>query len=243
MQNKQRPHGRQRQEISAPQRSETSGPKPRGRDGAGGKAASRPSARRSLMRRAVTDRLPPTASGRSATSRAATSRSARGPAPEGKSYEKREGPRKPYAPRGDRPMAAEGGRPKRDFKPRETGEAGAPRVERSFHKGPRLKESPMRSAKVRASLMRHAAIAPERRPSAKQAACDSRLPRQMVAKDVSSVPSATSVIVPSAISPAIDPRHRLGRRLQVSPASRRGNGRGRRAHRQAAGACRSRLAS
>ena len=37
---------------------------------------------------------------------------------ERKPYEKREGPRKPYAPRGDRPMAAEGERPKRDFKPR-----------------------------------------------------------------------------------------------------------------------------
>ncbi|MER9305892.1 pseudouridine synthase [Mesorhizobium sp. M0293] len=45
----------------------------------------------------------------------------KGPRPEGKPYEKREGPRKPYAPRGDRPFAAaEGGekrfdRPKRDF--------------------------------------------------------------------------------------------------------------------------------
>ena len=45
-----------------------------------------------------------------------------GPRPGGKPYEKREGPRKPYAPRGDRPIAAaaEGGekrfdRPKRDF--------------------------------------------------------------------------------------------------------------------------------
>ncbi|GLS41041.1 pseudouridine synthase [Mesorhizobium tianshanense] len=39
---------------------------------------------------------------------------------EGKPYEKREAPRKPYAPRGDRPASAEGGerrfdRPKRDF--------------------------------------------------------------------------------------------------------------------------------
>ncbi|MCV3210148.1 pseudouridine synthase [Mesorhizobium sp. YC-39] len=42
----------------------------------------------------------------------------KGPRPEGKPYEKREGPRKPYAPRGDRPMATEGERPKRDFKPR-----------------------------------------------------------------------------------------------------------------------------
>ncbi|ESY46365.1 hypothetical protein X744_29825 [Mesorhizobium sp. LNJC372A00] len=35
---------------------------------------------------------------------------------ERKPYEKREGPRKPYAPRGDRPVAADGERPKRDFK-------------------------------------------------------------------------------------------------------------------------------
>lgn len=42
----------------------------------------------------------------------------KGPRPEGKPYEKREGARKPYAPRGDRPIAAEGERPKRDFKPR-----------------------------------------------------------------------------------------------------------------------------
>ncbi|TIU19464.1 MAG: RNA pseudouridine synthase, partial [Mesorhizobium sp.] len=46
----------------------------------------------------------------------------KGPRPEGKSFEKRDGARKPYTPRGDRPMAAEGergerrfDRPKRDF--------------------------------------------------------------------------------------------------------------------------------
>ncbi|CCV13059.1 pseudouridine synthase [Mesorhizobium sp. STM 4661] len=42
----------------------------------------------------------------------------KGPRPEVKPYEKRDGARKPYAPRGDRPLAAEGERPKRDFKPR-----------------------------------------------------------------------------------------------------------------------------
>ena len=55
----------------------------------------------------------------------------KGPRPEGKPYEKRDGPRKPYAPRGDRPAAAaESGerrfdRPKRDFSdraPRDTGD-------------------------------------------------------------------------------------------------------------------------
>ncbi|WP_245277789.1 pseudouridine synthase [Mesorhizobium sp. L48C026A00] len=39
----------------------------------------------------------------------------KGPRPEGKPYEKREGPRKPYAPRGDRPAAAEGERSERRF--------------------------------------------------------------------------------------------------------------------------------
>ncbi|RWF08350.1 MAG: rRNA pseudouridine synthase, partial [Mesorhizobium sp.] len=39
----------------------------------------------------------------------------KGPRPEGKPYEKREGPRKPYAPRGDRPAAAEGERNERRF--------------------------------------------------------------------------------------------------------------------------------
>ncbi|TIV66314.1 MAG: RNA pseudouridine synthase, partial [Mesorhizobium sp.] len=46
----------------------------------------------------------------------------KGPRPEGKPFEKRDGARKPYTPRGDRPMTAEGeraerrfDRPKRDF--------------------------------------------------------------------------------------------------------------------------------
>ncbi|CDX39584.1 Pseudouridine synthase [Mesorhizobium sp. SOD10] len=60
----------------------------------------------------------------------------KGPPRDGKSFEKREG-RKPYTPRGDRPMAAESGRPARDFKrsykPREVGE-GAERGERPFRK-------------------------------------------------------------------------------------------------------------
>ncbi|SFQ14765.1 23S rRNA pseudouridine2605 synthase [Mesorhizobium sp. NFR06] len=68
----------------------------------------------------------------------------KGPRPDGKPFEKREG-RKPYTPRGDRPMAADGERPARDFKrsykpremgPREAGE-GADRGERPFRKGPR----------------------------------------------------------------------------------------------------------
>ncbi|MBZ9766727.1 MULTISPECIES: pseudouridine synthase [unclassified Mesorhizobium] len=62
----------------------------------------------------------------------------KGPRPEGKPFEKREG-RKPYAPRGARPTAADGERPARDFqrsyKPREAGE-GAERGERPFRKGP-----------------------------------------------------------------------------------------------------------
>ncbi|MER9462183.1 pseudouridine synthase [Mesorhizobium sp. M0387] len=50
---------------------------------------------------------------------------------ERKPYEKREGPRKPYAPR-DRPVAADGERPKRDFK-------GG---DRPFSKGPRPEGKP-----------------------------------------------------------------------------------------------------
>ncbi|MBZ9852471.1 pseudouridine synthase [Mesorhizobium sp. CA13] len=65
----------------------------------------------------------------------------KGPRPQGKPFEKREGPRKPYAPRGERPMAAEGERPqKREYKPREGGEAG--RSERPFNKGPRPQGKP-----------------------------------------------------------------------------------------------------
>ncbi|MER9599021.1 pseudouridine synthase [Mesorhizobium sp. M0244] len=56
----------------------------------------------------------------------------KGPRPEGKPYEKREGPRKPYASRGDRPAAAEGEGPKRDFK-------GG---DRPFSKGPRPEGKP-----------------------------------------------------------------------------------------------------
>ncbi|WP_027169971.1 pseudouridine synthase [Mesorhizobium sp. WSM3224] len=62
----------------------------------------------------------------------------KGPRPDGKPFEKREG-RKPYTPRGDRPVAAEGERPARDFKrsfkPRETG----PREKRPGEMGPREK--------------------------------------------------------------------------------------------------------
>lgn len=44
----------------------------------------------------------------------------KGPPRDGKPFEKREGPRKPYAPRGDRPMAADGGeKPFRKGPPRE----------------------------------------------------------------------------------------------------------------------------
>lgn len=59
----------------------------------------------------------------------------KGPPREGKSFEKRED-RKPYTPRGDRPMAAEGERRdfKRSYKPREVGEGE--RGERPFRKGP-----------------------------------------------------------------------------------------------------------
>ncbi|UDL91322.1 pseudouridine synthase [Mesorhizobium sp. PAMC28654] len=64
------------------------------------------------------------------------------PRPEGKPFEKREGPRKPYAPRGDRPVAADGERPARAYKPRVTGEGDAPRAERPFHKGPRPEGKP-----------------------------------------------------------------------------------------------------
>ncbi|WFP74661.1 pseudouridine synthase [Mesorhizobium sp. WSM4906] len=60
----------------------------------------------------------------------------KGPPREGKPFEKRED-RKPYAPRGGRPMAAEGERRdfKRSYKPREVGEGGE-RGERPFRKGP-----------------------------------------------------------------------------------------------------------
>ncbi|MDG4885439.1 pseudouridine synthase [Mesorhizobium sp. WSM4884] len=60
----------------------------------------------------------------------------KGPPREGKPFEKRED-RKPYAPRGDRPMAAEGERRdfKRSYKPRDVGEGGE-RGERPFRKGP-----------------------------------------------------------------------------------------------------------
>ncbi|WP_421913603.1 pseudouridine synthase [Mesorhizobium sp.] len=56
----------------------------------------------------------------------------KGPRPEGKPYEKREGPRKPYAARGDRPVVADGERPARVYRPRATAEGDAPRAERPF---------------------------------------------------------------------------------------------------------------
>ncbi|RWG59075.1 MAG: hypothetical protein EOQ65_18710, partial [Mesorhizobium sp.] len=61
----------------------------------------------------------------------------KGPRPEGKPFEKRDGARKPYTPRGDRPAAAEGERRdfKRSYKPRDGGEGGE-RGERPFRKGP-----------------------------------------------------------------------------------------------------------
>ncbi|MER9584799.1 pseudouridine synthase [Mesorhizobium sp. M0276] len=66
----------------------------------------------------------------------------KGPRPEGKPYEKREGPRKPYAPRGDRPAAAAGGgekrfdRPKREFGDRASRDA-ADRPKRDFADRPK----------------------------------------------------------------------------------------------------------
>ncbi|MER9946557.1 pseudouridine synthase [Mesorhizobium sp. M0047] len=66
----------------------------------------------------------------------------KGPRPEGKPYEKREGPRKPYAPRGDRPAAAAGGgekrfdRPKREFGDRAPRDA-ADRPKRDFADRPK----------------------------------------------------------------------------------------------------------
>ncbi|MCZ8548388.1 pseudouridine synthase [Mesorhizobium qingshengii] len=66
----------------------------------------------------------------------------KGPRPEGKPFEKREGPRKPYAPRGDRPAAAAAGgekrfdRPKRDFGDRAQREGGD-RPKRDFAERPK----------------------------------------------------------------------------------------------------------
>ncbi|RWH70655.1 MAG: pseudouridine synthase [Mesorhizobium sp.] len=58
---------------------------------------------------------------------------------DGKPFDKREGRKPPYTPRGDQPVAAEGERPARDFKrsykPREAGES-AERGDRPFRKGP-----------------------------------------------------------------------------------------------------------
>ncbi|RWA87443.1 pseudouridine synthase [Mesorhizobium sp.] len=67
----------------------------------------------------------------------------KGPRSEGKPFEKRDGARKPYAQRSDRPMAAEADKPqfKRTYKPREAGE-GAERGERPFRKGPRPEGKP-----------------------------------------------------------------------------------------------------
>lgn len=61
----------------------------------------------------------------------------KGPRPEGKPFEKRDGARKPYTPRGDRPAAAEGERRdfKRSYKPRDGGDGGE-RGERPLRKGP-----------------------------------------------------------------------------------------------------------
>ncbi|MDX8526219.1 pseudouridine synthase [Mesorhizobium sp. MSK_1335] len=61
----------------------------------------------------------------------------KGPRPEGKPFEKREGQRKSFGARGDRPGAAEGERRefKRSYKPRETGD-GAEGREQPFRKGP-----------------------------------------------------------------------------------------------------------
>ncbi|MDX8482393.1 pseudouridine synthase [Mesorhizobium sp. VK24D] len=74
----------------------------------------------------------------------------KGPRPEGKPFEKREGPRKSYGPRGDRPAAADGERRefKRSYKPREVGE-GAERGERPFRKGPPREGKPFEKREER----------------------------------------------------------------------------------------------
>ena len=68
----------------------------------------------------------------------------KGPPRDGKPFEKREG-RKPYTPRGDRPMAADGERGdfKRSYKPREMGPGeGGERGDRPFRKGPQREGKP-----------------------------------------------------------------------------------------------------
>ncbi|WP_192250502.1 pseudouridine synthase [Mesorhizobium silamurunense] len=65
----------------------------------------------------------------------------KGPRSEGKPFEKRDGARKPYSQRSDRPLAADGEKPqfKRAYKPRDE---GAERGERPFRKGPRPEGRP-----------------------------------------------------------------------------------------------------
>jgi len=118
---------------------------PRGRDGAGGKSfgAAKPFAKRDRPSTADGERpardfkraYKPREAGEGAERGERPFR--KGPRPESKPFEKREGPRKSYGARGERPAAADGDRSdvKRSYRPREVGEAGG-RGDRPFRKGP-----------------------------------------------------------------------------------------------------------
>jgi 23S rRNA pseudouridine2605 synthase len=81
----------------------------------------------------------------------------KGPRPEGKPYEKREGARKPYAPREERPASAEGGeRPKRDFSERPKRDFGGDRPQSSagFKPRPRPAETEEAGERIAKRLAR-----------------------------------------------------------------------------------------
>ncbi|TPL57265.1 pseudouridine synthase [Mesorhizobium sp. B2-4-2] len=109
----------------------------------------------------------------------------KGPRPQGKPYENREGPRKPYAPRGERPMAAEGAtgerrfdrpkrdfadrpkpdfsdRPKRDFADRPKRDFAADRPQGGFKSRPRPAEAPEEAGERIAKRLARAGLASRR---------------------------------------------------------------------------------
>lgn len=101
----------------------------------------------------------------------------KGPRPQGKPYENREGPRKPYAPRGERPMAAEGAtgerrfdrpkrdfadRPKPDFSDRPKRDFAADRPQGGFKSRPRPAEAPEEAGERIAKRLARAGLASRR---------------------------------------------------------------------------------
>ncbi|KQU79522.1 RNA pseudouridine synthase [Mesorhizobium sp. Root102] len=125
----------------------------------------------------------------------------KGPRPEGKPHEKREGPRKPYAPRGDRPAAAAAGgekrfdRPKRDFGDRAPRDAGD-RPKRDFADRPKrdFSDRPKRDFNDRPQSASGGSFKPRPRPAEAAEEAGERIAKRLARAGLASRRDAEELI-------------------------------------------------